>query len=452
MQKDQETERAARPVPSPQPASTATLPTFPPLPPPEPPPPDPHIEALNARWHEFEEQDYEGQIALFRKTLDEKDLMDDEMAFDMLDALYMESIERHGRDRFNALIDALREHLPDVYAQSAGFYLDLQLTNILASGRLEMLPRFTSALAEVADEQIDTFNRIVAMLAYHGQLEFLVEVMRLAWPQVRKSRDIFAWAIDEFAERAWRYFILNDLEHNPAPDVTDPTLKEQLEFYGEVVSERVSQYCTLLTGQPQKHWTMGDFQFQQSRRRARDEFDEDEEAPPLDEARQNLHDLSLEFLGYLRREEGALYVKGDVAREEIVHYLFDRFDGKLEPRESMLKAALRRKPKPKPTPRPPEHVLCPDRRTLDQYLTGLMTLLNYQPHKAGATLELIPAWLRFLEIRQLIDAQQRKKTLTALHGLDADLLKLWGEHPTDPALAEGMKRWRENAEQELTER
>jgi hypothetical protein len=452
MQKDQEAERAARPVPPPQPATAATLPTFPPLPPPEPPPPDPHIEALNARWHEFEEQDYEGQIALFRKTLEEKELMDDEMAFDMLDALYMKSIERHDRDRFNALVDALRERLPNVYAQSAGFYLDLQLTNILASGRLEMLPSFTSALAEVTDEQIDTFNRIVAMLAYHGQLEFLVEVMRLAWPQVRESPDIFAWAINEFAKRAQRYLILNYLEHNPAPDAADPALREQLEFYGEVVSERVSQYCTLLTGQLQKHWTMGDFQFQQSRRRARDEFDEDEEAPPLDEARQNLHDLSIEFLGYLRREEDAPYAKGDVGREEIVHYLLDRFDGKLEPRESMLKAALRRKPKSKPTPRPPEHVLCPDRRTLDQYLTGLMTLLNYHPHKAGATLELMPAWLRFLETRQLIDTQQRQKTLTALHGLDADLLKLWGEHPADPVLAEGMKRWRENAEREPPER
>jgi hypothetical protein len=304
------------------------------------------------------------------------------------------------------------------------------------------------ALAEVADEQIDTFNRIAAMLAYHGQLELLVEVTHLAWPQVRQSRDILAWAINEFAERAQRYLIPHYLEHDPALRTADPTFQERLEFYGEVIPERLSQYLALLTGQAQKHWTMKDFQFKPLRRRSRDEFDEDEEVPPLDEARQNLHDLSIEFLGYLRREEGVPYTKGDLGREAIVHYLFDRFDGKLEPRESMLEAALRRKPKPKPTPRSPEHLLCPDRRTLDQYLTSLMTLMSYDPHKTGATLELMPAWLRFLETRQLIDTQQRHKTFTALHGLDADLLKLWGEHPVDPVLAEGMKRWPENAERE----
>ena len=48
------------------------------------PPTDPHLEAQEARWEAFEAQDYEGQMALFTQTLDEAELLDNEMAFDML--------------------------------------------------------------------------------------------------------------------------------------------------------------------------------------------------------------------------------------------------------------------------------------------------------------------------------------------------------------------------------
>ena len=201
---------------------------------------------------------------------------------------------------------------------------------------------------------------------------------------------------------------------------------------------------------------MSDFQFKPFQPHSRDKFDEDEdedleeeERYPLDQTRQNLHDLGVEFLGFLRREEGVSYTKAELGRQEIVQYLLDRFDGRLEPRKSMFDAVLRKKPKPKSTRRPPEHVLCPDRQTLDRYLADLINILNYQPHKTVAVLELVPAWLRFLETRQLIDTQQRKKTLTVLRGLDTDLLKVLAEPTADPALAEGLKPWRDNAEREL---
>jgi hypothetical protein len=64
-------------------------------------------------------------------------------------------------------------------------------------------------------------------------------------------------------------------------------------------------------------------------------------------------------------------------------------------------------------------------------------------------MELVPAWLRFLESRQLIDAQQRKKTLNELRGLDAELLKIWQQYPADPALRQGMEHWQDSAELEL---
>ena len=58
-----------------------------------PPPPDPRVEAWNARYEEFEASDYEARIALFNRTLDEPDLMDGEMAFEMLEKLFDQSVE-----------------------------------------------------------------------------------------------------------------------------------------------------------------------------------------------------------------------------------------------------------------------------------------------------------------------------------------------------------------------
>src|SRR5207249_234995 len=85
LEKDQAAERAQRVVArSAATASEDWLPAPPPRPEVPPPPPDPRVEAWNAHWEDFEAQDYEGKIALFNRMLDETELMDHEMAFEML--------------------------------------------------------------------------------------------------------------------------------------------------------------------------------------------------------------------------------------------------------------------------------------------------------------------------------------------------------------------------------
>jgi hypothetical protein len=80
---------------------------------------------------------------------------------------------------------------------------------------------------------------------------------------------------------------------------------------------------------------------------------------------------------------------------------------------------------------------------LDRFLGGLLGFINPQHYKAAATLELMPAWLRFLESRQLIDDEQRAKTMSDLRGLDTELRKVWGKSATDPALLQGLEGWRD---------
>ncbi len=80
---------------------------------------------------------------------------------------------------------------------------------------------------------------------------------------------------------------------------------------------------------------------------------------------------------------------------------------------------------------------------MDRFLAGLLGFLSGRYYEAIVTFELVPAWLRFLELRQLIDAEQRTKTLLqALHGLDTDLPNVLKDHP-DPALIRAVEQWEE---------
>ncbi len=103
----------------------------PPLTPP-PPPEDPETRAWKARWAAFEQADCEGKIALFTQTLDEPELMDGEMTFEMLNRLNEEMAARGERRRLEDLVDALRRKLPDLYRQKAKYLLSWRVENALA--------------------------------------------------------------------------------------------------------------------------------------------------------------------------------------------------------------------------------------------------------------------------------------------------------------------------------
>ena len=90
-----------------------------------------------------------------------------------------------------------------------------------------------------------------------------------------------------------------------------------------------------------------------------------------------------------------------------------------------------------PKPPPPVHPLCPDRITLDVCLGHLLGMLNCLYHPAAALFEVMPAWLRFLESRGLIDADRCAKTVEELRPLHAELLRLWESFTEDPAPVPG---------------
>jgi hypothetical protein len=102
-----------------------------------------------------------------------------------------------------------------------------------------------------------------------------------------------------------------------------------------------------------------------------------------------------------------------------------------------------------PTPkfRPYTYQLVPDHERLDRFLSGLLGFLNQLYYHAAAVFELLPAWLRFLESRQLIDAAVRVQALRDLESLLDPLCQVCNNFADDPTPHQALLRWREDAAQ-----
>jgi hypothetical protein len=409
--------------------------------------PDPHIEAINARWEEFEEQDYEGQIALFLKTLEEPKLLDDEIAFEMLNAIYQKAAEHHEYDRYDALIEQLRERLPKIYDKSAPYYLKNRISNAVITGRFDRVPIFMNELTPYAYKDIDIFNKVVDQLAYHGQLGVLLEAFKTAWPKVKKSPRIVPWGIDEFAVKTVKFFIFDYLEQHGADASGHPKLFGRIKTCSEIGPEQISRMMSLLTGQFGHQWSREDFTFD-LKLRSRDDGGKAIHLPET--VQQNLFDISLDFQGHLWREQNVSLTKSELGRGQLVTYLAERLAGDLEPRKSMFEAVVYPN-RPGPKKRSPTfylsgeddsvHWLCPDRETLDAFLARLFDFLNWQFYTAAALFEVILSWLHFLELHQLISASVRQKTLRDLQGLRTDLRSVLRKADLDPALQSAIENW-----------
>ena len=386
--------------------------------------PDPRAQAVNARWEEFAACDYQGRIAVFIRTLDEPELMDGEMVFGMLEMIRQGAEEHDDWDQLEILLRALEERHPETFAESAPYYVSWMIDERVVQGRLEEMAPLALEIARYAGQNIDIFNFTLDRLAYHCRLSTLVDMMRLACSGVKDSTNILPGGVDEFIDLAFRYELLYYCGHASSPRADDPELIRQLESYaGSVNHDFVSVFIESVTGRAQQPLIPGGSRSEWCDR------------------------LCLEFLGYLVREEGVSPGKADLASECLRVYLRQRLNRRLKNSPKLYDPGRRpapRKGKARRTRARAVHVLCPDSRTFDPYLADQLHFFSPRYHTVAATMEMIPAWLRFLESRQLIDAQEHAATLNGLAKLHGDLLELWKKYPDDPALyPAALDAWRE---------
>jgi hypothetical protein len=405
-------------------------------------PPDPVTERGESCWREFESANDEGRIAVFKKTLEDAEVMTDDLAFEMLSILHRDAMRSGVRTRFAECVGAFRERLPEVFDQSAHYYLSWCLLDALAESRPDDVSVLARDLAPRAGRDIDVFNRAMEALGFHGQLHVLVEALRTAWPTVKSSDKVVPWGRSAFAERGVSHEIFNYLEHTATPDPADAVLLNRVRLFVEDPSEDyLRKFVGDLRGNSGREWQTGDFALRLPRKRSREDWDTDqEERQTPDQGAINLSRLISAFVGYLRCEEGVPFPRGELVRHELYSYFVRRHEGSLDPRPSMLELAVNPKLKlPKP-PRP-AHPLCPERITIDIHIGEMMRPMNGLYHSAAALFQAIPSWLRFLESRRLIDAETSKKVAAELLPLHATLLQFWEEYADDPHLYRQGQAW-----------
>lgn len=74
----------------------------------------------------------------------------------------------------------------------------------------------------------------------------------------------------------------------------------------------------------------------------------------------------------------------------------------------------------------------------------MLNLIGPQYYQAAATLEFVPAWLQFLEQRELLAAEQRALALKDLRKLIADAAPIWEQYTGDPTIRPNIRRaWKQ---------
>lgn len=369
---------------------------------------------VNERWQAFQAAAYAEQVALFEQSLREG-LHQPEMIQDMMQTLYERSLRAGEYERFGGWLTAVQQQASTIFEEYGGQWLYWQLNQAVASGQAAPQEAAIRALTAAATDHYGFFLRGLDLLAYRGETAVIVQMMQTVWPAVRDDQSIYRSATDQFAARATDQIIFRYLGETAVPDPHDATLLAELGQFFPIDPAGLGRFFDHLQGRAGQTWHVADL--------AGDEMNSQTLA-------QNWNTLMVAFLGYLHYEEGIPLSKGDLARHQFPHYFTSRRTGQLEPRVDMGNLLAQNRPLPT-KPDESRHPLCPDPTTLKEYISKLLHYVKPQLVQAAVIFELTPAWLRFLQKQQLIDAAEQEEIWQKLQPLATDLADFWREQHLD---------------------
>lgn len=369
-----------------------------------------------ALWNRFVNADVDEQPAVFGQLVASNDVLDEELAFEMICTIR----DNHEHTVFAEALRMLQQRRPDLFAADAPYYLDWQLGDALVAGNHAALPALVAAIAANGTKNLDEFYASLDKLLYYDQLWLAAQMMAQAHDQ---SPDL---ADDAFVREAMNITLLAFVERNPDVRADDEQLRAALDHFAPSDHGGVAYKLAQVTGHDQQAVQLHDFVFQPITSLA------DLGADP---AVQHLDDLSLQFLGAIHREQGASLGRGDIARKAIRTYFIERHAGRLQPIDTPYQSRSSKRRQSAPP-----HQLCPDYTTLDRFLGDLLNLISPQYYDAAAMMEFLPAWLDFLQRRDLLGADQRVMVQNDLRQLMTDAIPVWDQIENGSAIRKRIKQ------------
>lgn len=384
---------------------------------------DPNTEQIDAFWEAFDDAEGDRKWELCRSAINDQ-LPDSEFVFESFIELHRDTLKRGLENRFVQLVLHLREKCPDAYRETIVHLFEWVFPLLSPTERESLAPGFVDDLIADGADQIEPFLNVVDMLAVLGEDTLYTRVVRATQESVAAADSLLEWAVDIYRSQYLDTYLFEYLENTPAEIRRDPErIDEMIQNFPDrdnLVDDEFIAYALRLAGE--RHlWTRDDFPVYTSGR-------QDDRIPST--TVDNLAYLVQEFVACLRWEEGIPFIKGDLGVSELRKFLSSQ-----EIPSSKKKPKSRKTQSSSPDLHPaPVLPFCPNRQQLDGYLFELVSFLNYQPYRAVALMEIIPAWLQFLDERGLIDADSHVASLRSLRDI-ADSLQV---HLTNESLHPGL--------------
>jgi hypothetical protein len=355
---------------------------------------------LDEVFERFDRADYEDRKALVEEIVGDPERMDEENAFHMFNELCPVAIERGEAEWLSRTITHLEREQPDVYAAERPYLLSYLLAAAVVTGDVETVAaERVDDLAKIGNQDIDEFHPIVDLIAYHGSLAPIAQAMSNGWPNVRENADIMPFGKNNFANQGIQYALLAYYEEHGTVDLDDSALQDRLAVYdeteeGEVDFEYLERFAERLSGPNTQSWQI--------------------EVDPAE----NIYWLAVDFMCSVHAENDIPLGRIDLARKTLSDCYDGRNDGGVLGTD------------------PDFHLTSTD---IERQFESIGTFASSRPHRRSAFFCLLPAWLSFLEARELISSKAVASMRRTLHGLKGKVRRMLATTSMDPSLPADVK-------------
>jgi hypothetical protein len=387
-------------------------------------------------WDEFKDCDSDRKAAIIEKILDDPNLFEEFDCFELFNGLHDSCQHLKDRQVFKKLTQRLKQEYPDRYKNKFGYLLQSLIQDALIEEDKTEAGKLFLEFADNADADIDAFNRILDQMAFHGDLDLILSALHNGWEKIKDSSRIVPWGVAEFGHLAAEYEIFKYISEVSNPDSTDPNFLRNLNKFINPDVENLKNYLSHITGTSAKEWNLDDFNYQIKKMRRKkgngQPKKKEKKRLSIETFTSNVHNFTNEFLRYLTREEGVSFPKAEIAKSELRQYLLKRAEGGLEEEPSLFEKMMQPELKDKEKPPPSfHHILCPDKKTLERFLGSRLSFFSFRIFRVAIFFESIPAWLRFLESKGLIEHEMQRKTVSSIYELYGDIRNIFEREGED---------------------
>jgi hypothetical protein len=364
-------------------------------------------------WELFEAATPEQQRVVFNRAL-ESGVLDDEYAFELLTSIRGNLDQRSPEERaiYAGLLDRMQELASKLFQASSHYYHRDLINFAIIEGRWDELPDLLAPYTSGQD--LDTFAMVIDQLKYHGQIRHLIATMQAAWPKIKESTQYIDWAIDEYAGTLMELMLVDYLEKTDDPHPDDPVLLESTASLLQWKEGWLDWFIPTISRPDRTKWSIADFS----------------EDIGSETWRRKFSTLQIEFIASQWRA-GVPLTRGLMAFHKWSEIFYAQIEADKKSKKRMKKGK-------KAGVSHPSQLLMPNPKRMDKILGESFSIVGGKPYDVAAALELIPAYVKYLEGFGIIQPSERQQAIGQIGPLVAQMPDIMAYYGCDPVAVDTL--------------